>query len=73
MISRIQNDQNPMGLAKQMADNIVQKNPQAMSFINNMRNQCGSGNPREYILNYCRQNGIPESVPIGLANAMGLK
>lgn len=72
-MNRIQNDQNPMEMAKQIASNIMQQNPNASSFMNKMQNECGSGDPREYILNLCRQNGIPESVPIGFANAMGIK
>lgn len=72
MLSMVQNSQNPMEMMKTMASNIMKNNPQAASFMNALQNQCGSGNPKDFVLNICRQNGIPDSFPMALANYMGL-
>lgn len=58
---------------KQMAANIMKTNPQAAAFMNAMQNQCGNMNPRDFALNLCRENGIPDFFTMALANSMGLK
>lgn len=72
MLNRVQSSPNPTEMMKTMATNIMQSNPQAAAFMNMVQNQCGSGDPKEFVLNMCRQNGIPESFPMSLASAMGI-
>lgn len=52
---------------------IVQNNPQAKQALDGMRQQCGNGNPKDFVLNYCRNNGIDENQVMQIANRLGLK
>lgn len=56
-----------------MVQNILQKNPQAQQMMNAMQKQCGNRNPRDFVLEQCRNNGIDESQVMRLAQMIGAK
>ncbi len=58
---------------QQLAQNILQKNPQAQAMLKNMQSQCGNRSPRDFVLEQCRNRGIDESQVMQIANKMGLK
>lgn len=55
-----------------MAQNIINSNPQASVLLNTLQNQCGNNNPKDFVLNYCAQNGIPNNEVMQLAKMLGL-
>lgn len=59
---------NPMQLAQQ----IMQKNPQVQQLIGQMQAECGNRSPKEYALEMCKkQGGDPEQL-MALARRFGL-
>lgn len=69
IIGLLNSGKNPQELAM----SIMQNNPQAKQTVDSMIQQCGNGNPKEYVLNYCRNNGIDENQVMQLAGKLGLK
>jgi hypothetical protein len=69
IMNTIRSGTNPQAMAEQ----ILQNNPQASAMINMMKNQCGNSNPRDFVLNYCNQNGIDTNSVMQLANMLGIK
>ena len=55
-----------------MAQNIINSNPQASVLLNTLQNQCGNNNPKDFVLNYCTQNGISNNEVMQLAKMLGL-
>lgn len=72
IMNTIRSGTNPQVMAQQMAQQILQNNPQASAMINTMKNQCGNGNPRDFVLNRCNQNGIDTNSVMQLANMLGI-
>lgn len=72
-ISQIMNILNGGANPQQLAQNILQKNPQAQAMLNSMQSQCGNRNPRDFVLEQCRNRGINESQVMQIANRIGLK
>jgi len=72
-ISQILNILNGGANPQQLAQNILQKNPQAQAMLNSMQSQCGNRSPREFVLEQCRNRGIDEAQVMQIANKMGLK
>lgn len=58
---------------QQLANNILQKNPQAQQMLNAMQQQCGNRNPRDFVLEQCRNRGIDQNQVMQIANMLGLK
>lgn len=57
----------------QIGQSILSSNPQAAQFLNTMQSQCGNGDPKEFVINLCAQNGINNEKVMQLANMLGLK
>lgn len=60
---------NPQALAEQ----VLQRSPQARLFLQQMQNQANGRSPRELALQYARQKGISDQEFMQLANRMGLR
>lgn len=56
-----------------MAEQILQRNPQARQFLQQMQNQSNGRSPKEMVFQYARQSGISEQDLMVLANRMGLR
>lgn len=69
LITMINQGVNP----QQLAQNILNNNPQAVQFVQSMQRQCGNNSPRDYVLSYCQQNGINKDAVLSLANSLGIR
>ncbi|MDE5564588.1 MAG: hypothetical protein K2I93_05485 [Oscillospiraceae bacterium] len=58
---------------QQLAQNILSNNPQAQKMLSSMQQQCGTRNPKDFVMETCRNNGIDQNQVMQLANMMGLK
>lgn len=58
---------------QELAMSIVQNNPEAQQMLNSMRQQCGNNSPKDFVLSYCRNNGIDENQVMQIAQKIGLK
>lgn len=58
---------------QQIGESILSSNPQASSFLNAMKVKCGNGDPKQFVLGLCAQNGINNEKIMQLANLLGLK
>lgn len=56
-----------------LADQVLQKNPQAKQFLQQMQNQANGRSPKEMVMQYAKQNGISEQEVMQLASRMGLR
>ena len=56
-----------------MADQVLQRNPRAKQFLEQMQNQANGRSPKEMVMQYARQSGISEQEVMQLANRMGLR
>lgn len=56
-----------------MADQVLQRNPRAKKFLEQMQNQANGRSPKEMVMQYARQSGISEQEVMQLANRMGLR
>lgn len=62
------------GMNPQMImDRMLQNNPQAKQFLEQMKNQSNGRSPKEMALQYARQQGISDQQLMEMANKMGLK
>lgn len=57
---------------RQLAQNILSNNPQARQMIASMQQQCGNRNPRDFVLEQCRNQGISEADVMQIAGKLGL-
>lgn len=69
LVTMLQNGANPMALAQQ----VIQNDPGLAQRINQMKMACGSNNPKDFILNWCNQNGMDPNPIIQIAGMYGLK
>lgn len=69
MLQFMQGGGNPM----QLANTILQKNPQAQNILNQMKAQCGDKNPRDFALEMCRQQGGDPNQLLQLAQKLGVQ
>lgn len=69
LMAVLQNGANP----QQLASNILSNNPQAQGMLQSLQQQCGNGNPRDFVLNYCSQNGVDMGFVMSLANMLGAR
>lgn len=53
--------------------NILEHNPKAGEFLKQMKSNCGSGDPKQFVLNYLQQSGADMTQVMELAGKMGLK
>ena len=60
---------NPQIVVNQM----LQRNPQARLFLQQMQNQANGRSPKEVVMQYARQNGISDQELMQLAERVGLK
>lgn len=60
---------NPQILVNQM----LQSNPQARLFLQQIQNQSNGRSPKEMAIQYARQRGISDEELMKLANRMGLR
>lgn len=60
---------NPQALANQL----LQSNPQARLFLQQIQNQANGRSPREMAIQYAHQYGISDEELMRLASRMGLK
>ncbi|MCQ2076523.1 MAG: hypothetical protein MJZ20_05730 [Bacteroidaceae bacterium] len=58
---------------QEMAQNILNTNPDARAFMQEMQNTCGQRDPKEFTLELCKQRGVNTDFVMRLANMMGLK
>lgn len=58
---------------QQVAQNILANNPDAKAFINQMQSDCGQQNPKDYVLNVCKNKGVSTEHVMQLANMLGLE
>lgn len=58
---------------QQLAQSIIQQNPQAAQKMNQVRMMSGQMSPKEIVLNYAQQQGIDTNSIMQLANQMGLR
>ena len=56
-----------------MANQVLQRNPRAKQFLEQMQNQANGRSPKEMVMQYARQSGISEQEVMQLANRMGLR
>ena len=56
-----------------LADQVLQKNPQAKQFLQQMQNQANGRSPKEMVMQYAKQSGISEQEVMQLASRMGLR
>ena len=56
-----------------MAQNILNTNPDARAFMQEMQNTCGQRDPKEFTLEICKKRGVNTDFVMRLANMMGLK
>ena len=57
----------------QMAQNMLSQDPSAQAMLRSCQNQCGSGNPKEFVLNMCRERGMDIDQVMSAAKMLGLK
>lgn len=60
---------NPM----QIAQNMLSQDPAAQAMLKSCQNQCGSGDPKEFVLNMCRERGMDLDQVMSAAKMLGLK
>lgn len=65
----LRNGANPQVLAQ----NVIANNPQVANEVQNLQRQCGNQNPKDFMVNYFRQNGADPSLFLTIGNMMGLK
>lgn len=56
-----------------MAQNILNSNPDARAFMQQMQSDCGQRDPKEFALELCKSKGVNTDFVMQLANMMGLK
>lgn len=56
-----------------LCQNLLSQNPEAAQFLNTMKQACGTRDPRSFVLEQCKQNGIPEEEVMMLAKRIGIK
>jgi hypothetical protein len=56
-----------------MAQNIINNNPQAANMLKQMQTACGNQDPKTFVLEQCKNNGVEESQVLEIAKMMGLK
>lgn len=61
------------GNPKTIAENIMSQNPECRQMLQNAQNACGNGNPKDFVLDQAKQNGMDPEQVMKLANMMGLK
>lgn len=69
LISALQNGADP----KQLVNNIMQSDPTVMQRFQQMRQECGNQDPKQFIFNYCQRNSIDPTPITQVANMMGLR
>ena len=72
-ISQLMNVLNGGANPQQLAQNILNNNPNASQMLNAMQQKCGNRNPRDFVLEQCRNNGINENQVMQIAQMMGLR
>lgn len=61
------------GNPQQIANRILQSNPQARQFMQQMQNQANGRSPKEMAMQYAKQRGISEKDLMELASRFGAK
>lgn len=69
ILQLMQSGVNPQSVAQQ----ILQNNPEAQRFLQDMQYQARNSSPKEVTLNYARQRGINPNDVMQLAARFGLK
>lgn len=60
---------NPM----QIAQNMLSQDPAVQAMLKSCQNQCGSGDPKEFVLNICKERGLDIDQVMSAAQMLGLK
>lgn len=55
-----------------LAQNILNNNPEMAQQVQSLQRQCANQNPKDFVLSYCRNNGVSENLVMGLARMLGL-
>lgn len=63
------NGQNPQNIVQNMLSN----DPQLQNMLNSMKQQCGSGSPKDFVIEQCKNRGISEQDVLMLAEKLGIK
>lgn len=58
---------------QELAQNIMNTNPNARMFMQQMQSTCGQRDPKEFTLELCKSKGVNTDFVMQLANIMGLK
>lgn len=58
---------------QKIAQNIINNNPQAANMLKQMQTACGNQDPKTFVLEQCKNNGVEESQVLEIAKMMGLK
>lgn len=69
IIQMLDGGANPQVLAEQ----VLQRNPKARMFLQQVQNQSNGRSPKEMVMQYARQNGISDQQFMALAHRMGLR
>lgn len=69
LASIMKNNLNPRSICM----NMLSQNSDAQQMLSNMQNACGSRNPRDFVIETCKNNGISEEQVLTLANKLGIK
>lgn len=67
LASVLQNGANPQALAQ----NVLQQNPEAQTFINTLQNT--RRNPKDLAMSLCQANGIPYNDMMAIAQMVGAR
>ena len=58
---------------QKMCQNILSQNPEAVQFMQQMQKACGTRDPKEFVMQQCREKGISEADVMLLAKSCGIK
>lgn len=58
---------------QKICQNILSQNPEAVQFVQQMQQACGTNDPREFVIQQCKEKGISEADVMLLAKSCGIK
>ena len=61
------------GNPKTIAQNMISQNPAAQAMLRSCQNECGQRNPKEYVLEVCKNQGMDMDQVMNAAKMLGLK
>lgn len=55
------------------AQNVLSQDPSAQAMLKSCQNECGTKDPKEYVLNKCKESGMDMDQVMFAAKILGLK